>query len=682
MHNVIGACPHDCPDTCSLVTTVENGKAIRVQGNPAHPMTDGVLCTKVSRYTERTYHPDRILQPLRRTGPKGSGQFTPVSWDEALNDIANRLGAIAAQDPQAILPYSYAGTMGQVQGEAMAMRFFHKLGASLLDRTICSSAGSEALAYTFGAKMGMRVEFFAESKLIIIWGSNSIGSNLHFWRIAQEAKRNGAKLICIDPRKSETAEKCHEHIALRPGTDAALALAMMHVLIQNDWLDHDYIAQHTLGWDALRERALQWSPERAAQICGITSQQIESLARDWATTKPAAIRLNYGMQRVKGGGNAVRAIACLPALTGAWRHRAGGVLLANSGNFPVQRAALQRPDLLAGRKPRTINMSRIGNALLQAASHAFGPQIQAMVVYNSNPVAVAPQSSEVVQGFAREDLFTVVLEHFQTDTADYADYILPATTQLEHWDIHATYGHTDILLNRPAIAPMGECKTNTDIFRALAKRMGFTDSCFEEDDETLCRTAFGPPQDMQELFAQGFTHLKSPSGQALPDAPFAEGKFPSPSGKCEFFSQRLADMGQDGLPDYIANYEVPQANAEFPLAMISPPARNFLNSSFVNLQSLRDIESEPVLEMHPADAQARNIQHGDVIRVFNQRGTYHCKAQLNDRARPGVVNGLGIWWRKLGLNGTNVNELTSQKLTDIGRAPVFYDCCVEVAALK
>jgi len=682
MHTVIGACPHDCPDTCSLVTTVENGKAIRVQGNLNHPMTDGVLCTKVSRYTERTYHPDRILHPLKRNGPKGSGQFAPVSWDEALNDIAKRLGAIAAKDPQAILPYSYAGTMGQVQGEAMAMRFFHKLGASLLDRTICSSAGSEALAYTFGSKMGMRVEFFAESKLIIIWGSNSIGSNLHFWRIAQEAKRNGAKLICIDPRKSETAEKCHEHIALLPGTDAALALALMHVLIQNDWLDHDYIAQHTLGWDALRARALQWTPERAAQVCGITPEQIESLARDWATTKPAAIRLNYGMQRVKGGGNAVRAIACLPALTGAWRHRAGGLLLANSGNFLVQRAALQRPDLLAEREPRTINMSTIGSALMQPASEAFGPHIQALVVYNSNPVAVAPQSGQVIEGFAREDLFTVVLEHFQTDTADYADYILPATTQLEHWDIHSTYGHTDILLNRPAIAPMGESKTNTDIFRALAKRMGFADPCFEEDDETLCRMAFAPTQDMDELFKKGFTHLKSPNGQPLPDAPFAEGAFPSPSGKCEFYSQRLADMGQDGLPDYIANYEVPQSNSEFPLAMISPPARNFLNSSFVNLQSLRDIETEPVLEMHPEDAQARGIQDGDVIRVFNQRGTYHCKAQLNDRARLGVVNGLGIWWRKLGLNGTNVNELTSQNLTDIGRAPVFYDCCVEVAALK
>ena len=682
MQTVIGACPHDCPDTCSLVTTVENGKAIRVQGNPNHPMTDGVLCTKVSRYTERTYHPDRILHPLKRIGPKGSGQFAPVSWNEALNDIANRLSVIAAKDPQAILPYSYAGTMGQVQGEAMAMRFFHKLGASLLDRTICSSAGGEALAYTFGAKMGMRVEFFAESKLIIIWGSNSIGSNLHFWRIAQEAKRNGAKLICIDPRKSETAEKCHEHIALRPGTDAALALALMHVLIQNDWLDHDYIAQHTLGWDALRARALEWTPERAAEVCGITPEQIESLARDWATTKPAAIRLNYGMQRVKGGGNAVRAIACLSVLTGAWRNRAGGLLLTNSGNFPVQHAALQRPDLLAGRKPRTINMSTIGGALLQPTSEAFGPHIQALVVYNSNPVAVAPQSGQVIQGFSREDLFTVVLEHFQTDTADYADYILPATTQLEHWDIHASYGHTDILLNRPAIAPMGECKTNTDIFRALAKRMGFHESCFDEDDESLCRSAFNATQDMDELFAQGFTHLKSADGQTLPDAPFAEGGFPSPSGKCEFYSQRLADMGQDGLPDYIANYEIPQANSEFPLAMISPPARNFLNSSFVNLQSLRDIETEPVLEMHPEDAQTRGIQDGDVIRVFNQRGTYHCKAQLNDRARPGVVNGLGIWWRKLGLNGTNVNELTSQNLTDIGRAPVFYDCCVEVAVLK
>ena len=676
VHTVVGACPHDCPDTCSLLTTVQDGRAIKVQGNPAHAMTDGVLCTKVSRYTERTYHPERILQPLKRVGPKGSGQFEPVTWDAALDDIAARLKHIAADDPQAILPYSYAGTMGLVQGESIAARFFHQLGASLLDRTICASAGAEALTYTLGAKVGMRVGQFAQSKLILIWGSNSIGSNLHFWRIAQEAKRQGAKLVCIDPRKSETADKCHTHIALKPGTDAALALALMHECIVHNWLDQDYLERYTVGWDALRERALQWPPQRAAEVCGVPVEQITELARDWGTTRPAAIRLNYGMQRVRGGGNAVRAIACLPALTGAWRHPAGGLLLASSGHFPVRRAALQRPDLLGDRRPRMVNMSTIGEALLAPATPAFGPQIQAVVVYNSNPVAVAPQSSQVVQGFTREDLFTVVLEHFQTDTADYADYILPATTQLEHWDIHTSYGHTDVLLNRPAIPPVGQARTNTAIFRALAQRLGFDDPCFQEDDESLCRSAIGAPQDFELLLKQGFFSLD------LPDAPFAQGGFPTPSGKCEFFSQRLADMGLDGLPDHVPNYEVAQAHGRYPLAMISPPARNFLNSSFVNLQSLRDIEAEPVLEMHPHDAAARGIANGAVVRVFNDRGTYVCKARVNDRARLGVVNGLGIWWRKLGLNGTNVNELTSQKLTDLGRAPVFYDCLVEVALEK
>ncbi len=671
---VRGACPHDCPDTCALLTTVENGRAVKVQGNPDHPMTDGVLCTKVARYAERTYHPDRIQQPLKRVGPKGSGQFQPVSWDEALDDIAMRLTAIAQRDPEAILPYSYAGTMGQVQGEGMAARFFHKLGASLLDRTICASAGAEALTYTLGNKLGMKMEFFAESRLIVIWGSNSIGSNLHFWRLAQDAKRQGAKLVCIDPRRSETAEKCHEHLAIRPGTDAALALALMHELIVHNWLDLDYIERHTQGWDALRERALQWPPERAAQVCGIKVAQIQSLARDYGTTTPAAIRLNYGMQRVRGGGNAVRAIACLPALVGAWRHRGGGLLLSSSGHFPVQRAALQRPDLLGERRPRTLNMSTIGDDLLRPASTEFGPRIEALVVYNSNPVAVAPESGKVVQGFAREDLFTVVLEHFQTDTADHADYILPATTQLEHWDIHTSYGHTDVLLNQPAIPPVGQARTNTDIFRALAARMGFGEPCFADDDLTLCRTVMGDEALFARLQQQGFA--------ALPvlDAPFAQGGFPTPSGKCEFFSPRLAAMGQDGLPDHVPNYEAP--SEAFPLAMISPPARNFLNSSFVNVTSLRAIEVEPVLEIHADDAHQRGIQNGDVVKVFNARGEYHCKAEVSRRARPGVVHGLGIWWRKMGLNGTNVNQLTSQHLTDIGRAPVFYDCAVQVASLK
>ena len=669
---VRGACPHDCPDTCALVTTVVDGVAVKVQGNPEHAPTDGVLCAKVSRYPERTYHPERLLHPLRRVGPKGSGRFEQVSWDEALGDIARRLSDIAARDPQAILPYSYCGTMGLVQGEGMAARFFNRLGASLLDRTICASAGAAGLVYTLGGKVGMKVEFFTESRLILIWGSNVITSSVHFWRLAQEAKRRGAKLVCIDPRRTETAEKCHEHLQILPGTDAALALALMHELVVNDWLDHDYIERHTLGWDALRERAMRWSPERAAAVCGIPAQQIRDLARDYGTTKPAAIRLNYGMQRVRGGGNAARAIACLPALTGAWRHRAGGLLLSSSGWSTADRAALQRPDLLAGRAPRVINMSTIGDDLLRPASATFGPRVEAVVVYNSNPVAVAPESARVVQAFGREDLFTVVLEQFQTDTADYADYILPATTQLEHWDLHTAYGHTDVMLNRPAIAPLGEARPNTQVFRELARRMGFDEPCFEDGDEAMCRQGCGDRIDFDELLDKGFTALP------VPDAPFAEGRFPTVSGRCEFFSAALARQGLDGLPDHLPNYEPAGASQRHPLAMISPPARNFLNSTFVNLKSLRDIEREPLLEIHPADAQPRGIESGAVVRVFNERGEYHCKAQVSERARPGVVNGLGIWWRKFGLAGTNVNQLTSQRLTDMGGGPVFYDCLVDV----
>lgn len=670
---VPGACPHDCPDTCALLTTVEGGRALRVQGNPAHRHTGGVLCTKVSRYIERTYHPERILTPLRRTGPKGSGRFEPVDWNVALDEIAARLRAIAARNPEAIVPYSYAGTMGLVQSEGMAARFFHRLGASLLDRTICASAGAEGLTYTLGGKVGMKVEYFAESRLIVIWGSNPIASSVHFWRLAQEAKRRGARLVCIDPRRSETAEKCHEHIALRPGTDAALALALMHELIRHDWLDHDYIARHTLGFEALRERALQWPPARAAAVCDVPVEQIERLARDLGTIAPAAIRLNYGMQRVRGGGNAVRAIACLPALVGAWRHRAGGLLLSSGGYYPVHRGELHRPDLLAGRRPRTINMVTIGDDLLREPSPGFGPRIEALIVYNSNPVAVAPDSGKVVRGFAREDLFTVVLEHFRTDTADHADFILLATTQLEHWDIHASYGHTDVLLNRPAIAPLGQALSNAEIFRRLAARMGFNEPCFADDDLTLCRTAFGDAIDFDELLRTGYVTLP------VPDAPFAEGGFPTPSGRCEFYSERLARQGLHGLPDYLPNYEPAGADPRHPLAMISPPARHFLNSSFVNVASLRAIEGEPLLEIHADDAAARGIADGQMVRVYNDRGEYHCRAHVSARARPGVVNGLGIWWRKLGANGTNVNELTSQRLTDLGRGPVFYDCLVQVA---
>ena len=675
---IVGACPHDCPDTCSLLTTVQDGVAVSVRGNPDHPATAGVLCTKVSRYTERTYHPERLLTPLKRVGKKGEGRFEPVSWDEALDDIAQRLQAIAADDPQAVLPYSYAGTMGQVQRESMAARFFNRLGASQLDRTICSSAGSAGLAHTYGAPVGMHMAAFAQAKLILIWGSNAIASNLHFWRHVQAAKRDGAKVICIDPRLTETAEKCHQHIALLPGTDAALALGLMNELIANDWLDHDYIEQHTSGWNALKARALAWPVERAAKVCGITPEEITGLAYDYAHSEAPAIRLNYGMQRTRGGGNAVRAVACLPALVGAWRHASGGLLLSSAGYFPTQKKALERPDLLAkglpGRTPRVINMATIGADLNRDSDAAFGPKVQALIVYNSNPVAIAPDSPQVVKGFARDDLFTVVLEHFKTDTADYADYVLPATTQLEHWDIHASYGHTDVLLNRPAIAPHGEARTNTDVFRALAQRMGFDEPCFSDTDEDLCTQAFDPAVVSWSLLcAQGFAPLP------LSAAPFANGGFPTQSGKCTFESPGLAAIGQDPVPDYLPNWEPPNVDARYPLAMISPPARNFLNSTFANVKSLRDIEGEALVEISSVDAQARGINDGDEVAVFNDRGRYVCVARVSKRARVGVVNGLGIWWRKLGLRGTNVNEVTSQALTDLGRAPTFYDCAVEVA---
>ena len=672
-HTVHAACPHDCPDTCAIRVTVEDGVAVRVQGDPDHPPTHGALCTKVARYIERVYHPDRLLYPLRRTGPKGSGQFERVSWDEALDAIAARLSGIAARDPQGILPYSYAGTMGLVQGESIAARFFHRLGASLLDRTICSKAGGDGLAATYGAKLGMHVEFFRESDLILIWGSNSIASNLHFWTYAQEAKRAGAKLICIDPRRTETADKCHQHIALMPGTDGALALGLVHQLITQGWLDQDYIDRYTDGWPQLREQALAWDAERTALACGITAAEVRELARMYAQAKRAAIRLNYGMQRVRGGGSATRLIAALPCLTGAWRNRAGGLLLSAGGWSPSQTDLLERPDLLGSRRPRTINMSTIGDALLDEGTSGSGPRIEAVVVYNSNPVAVAPQSRKVVAGFAREDLFTVVLEQFRTDTADYADFLLPATTQLEHFDVHKSYGHTWVLSNEPAIAARGEARPNTEIFRQLARRMGFTEPCFAETDVEIGAQAFGPGIDFTRLRRDGWIR------QEVPEAPFANGGFRTANGRAQF-----APAGF-GVAAYLEPYESrlssPELARRYPLSMISPPARHFLNSSFVNVTSLRSIEGEPLLEIHPEDAASRGLTDGAIVRTFNDRGEYRCRVSISERARPGVVVGLGVWWRKLGPAGTNVNELTHQRLTDIGRAPAFYDCLVEVAAL-
>jgi len=652
--------------------------AVAVAGDPEHPTTDGTLCTKVARYLERTYHPERVLTPLKRVGSKGSGRFERTTWDQALEDIAQRLGRIAARDPERIVPYSYAGTMGLVQGEAMAQRLFNRLGASRLDRTICASAGSEALTYTLGSRLGTDVEQVQHSRLIIFWGANAVTSNLHLWSRAQQAKRAGARLIAIDPYRSLTAEKCHRHIALLPGTDAALALGLMHVLLREGWLDRDYIERYTLGFDQLAQRAGQFSPDRVASICSIPAEQVEQLAHDFWHIRPALIRLNYGMQRARGGGNAVRAIACLPALAGHWRDAAGGLLLSSSGTFEVDEAALTRPDLLAGRTPRTINMSAIGQALAQA-----DPPIEAIVVYNSNPVAVAPQSGSVARGFAREDLFTVVLEHFLTDTADYADYVLPATTQLEHLDVHRSYGHLYVVANNPAIEPLGEALPNSEIFRRLAARLGFSEACFRESDEQIAARAFTGRDttagySWDHVRERGWWRLNVPA----PYAPFASGRFPTPSGRCEFHSERLALQGLDPLPAYVPPYEssasAPELAQRFPLAIISPPARNYLNSTFVNVRSLRDAEGEPHLEIHPDDAAERGIAEGDRVTVFNDRGSLELKARVTGRARPGVVVALSVWWRKLTSDGRNANELTHQRLTDLGRAATFYDCLVQV----
>jgi anaerobic selenocysteine-containing dehydrogenase len=676
---VRAACPHDCPDTCAMLVTVKDGVAVKVQGDPEHPFTDGSLCTKVTHYPERTYSPDRLMHPLRRIGPKGKGEFKRISWDEALDEIAARLKALAAEDPQSILPLNYAGTMGMLQYSSMDRRFFHKLGASQLDRTLCSSAGKAGIKATLGGSYGMDPEHYQDAKLILIWGSNPITSNLHFWSRAQEAKRRGAKLIAIDPYRSLTAEKCTQHVAPLPGTDGALALGMMHVLIRENLIDRDYIEKYTLGFDELRKRVEQCTPAWAADACGLPAEQIVQLARDYGTAKPAAIRLNYGMQRHAGGGMAARTIACLPALVGAWRDPAGGILLTTADNYQFDHAKLERPDLMPTPRPRTINHSKLGDALTAA-----NPPVKAVIVYNNNPVAVCPDSNRVLEGFAREDLFCVVMDSFLTDTADYADIVLPATTQLEHTDIHKSYGHLYVLANNPAIAPVGESLPNAEVFRRLAARMGYAEDCFRDSDDDLARQAIGSGHanldgiDWETLRKRGWQRL------ALPKtfAPFAKGGFHTPSRKCEFYSESLKAQGMDPLPTFHPPAESHASNPalakKYPLNFLSPPVRNFLNSSFANLRRFRDAEGEPALELHSADAAARGIKDGDRVRVFNDRGSHTLRARVNDKPRRGVVVAPSVWWRKHSPDRRNANDLTSQRTADMAGAATFYDCLVEV----
>lgn len=676
-----------------MLVGVRDGVAVSLRGDPDQPFTRGFLCTKVSRYLERTYHPERLKTPLLRTGPKGSGNFQAISWSEAIQRVTDNLKRItqSADGPQAILPYSYAGTMGKLQGSSLDRRFFHALGASLLDRTICATAGAAGCEITLGGRAVVDPDTVPRSRLIINWGSNTAVTNSHLWVRMLEAKKAGATLVCIDPYKSRTAARSDWWIALRPGTDGALALGVAHVLARDGLVDEDFLAKHCVGWPEMRQRVLEeYSPVKVATICGLEEGAVEKLAHLYGTTRPALIRLNYGLQRHGGGGMAVRVITCLPALTGDWKLPGGGALLSTSQLYATQSdTVFERHDLIPS-GTRTINMTSLAEAL---DGKLPGPPVRALVVYNSNPAAVCPDQNRVLAGFLNPELFTVVLEHFMTDTARLADIVLPATTQLEHWDIHTSYGHMLVQLNQPAIPPVGESKPNTEIFRLLARGMELDPSLFQATDEELIDEVltersetkpFRPAGTLkgitrERLIREGAIRLNLPKDYA----PYGDGLFGTPSGKCELVSPTLAKMGMDPIPHYLPPHEDPltrpELAREFPLQMICPPEPEFLNSSFVNIESLRRIHQGPRLLIHPQDAQSRSILAGQVVKAWNHRGQFTAKAEVTEDTREGVITAFGIWWRQYTQDGSSVNMTTSSALTDLGGGATFFDNLVEVA---
>ena len=709
-------CSHDCPDSCGVLVTVdESGRAVKVQGDPGHPVTQGFLCGKVAKYLDRVYAPDRILYPLKRKAGVAKGQlrrgeehlaFERVTWDEALDAIAARLKSVAEEfGPESILPYSYAGTIGVLGFGSMDRRFFHRLGASQLDRTICSEAGGEAWKLVYGKKLGTPPEDYRLARLIVAWGANIHGNNVHLWPMIEQARRAGARLIVIDPYRTRTAALADWHIAIRPGTDGALALGMMQVILNEGLEDKAFITERTHGFDELAERVKEYTPERVAAWTGMTAAEIEQLAREYATTTPSALRLNYGVQRTENGGEAVRAIAMLPALTGAWKVRGGGAGLSTSGAFQWDEKAVRRPDLALAsplkRLARVVNMCELGNALEEQGSENSeqkNPPVKTLFVYNSNPGAVAPNQNAVKRGMAREDLFTVVHEQFFTDTTDYADYILPATTFLEHTDVQGAYGHYFVQLSQQAIAPPGEARSNVWLFGQLAQRMGFQEECFRDSPETIIKQALGMatnghsgqhstnPEMEHITFEDLKQHGHIPLGfHRRPDTdpflPYVSGTLPTPSGKIEFFSETLAAQGRDGLPGFRPPTEsrFGELATRFPLEFLSRKADNYMNSTFANLDGHRKMESRTSqrLEIHPADAAARGISAGDPVRVWNDRGDLRLTAMFNASLPAGVVAGK-LDWGKLSADGNNVNALTSERLTDIGAGATFYSTLVEV----
>jgi molybdopterin guanine dinucleotide-containing S/N-oxide reductase-like protein len=706
--------------------TVEDGRATRIKGDPAHPVTRGFLCAKVAKYLDRVYSPDRVLYPMRRVGPKGRAglrsiaplgrvedpsphkqdlpkqdphrqdlheqEWRRITWDEALEEITSRFKKIVAEfGSEAILPYSYGGTLGMLNGASMDRRFFHRLGASQLARNICSAAGEAGLESVLGVRLGTEPEQFRHSRYIIAWAANIHGNNVHLWPFIEEARRQGAKLVVIDPYRTRTAACADWYLPINPGTDAALALGMMHVIIGEKLHDADYVERYAVGFEPLRDKVREYTPERVAQWTGITASDIVKLAREYATTRPAVIRLNYGVQRSEGGGMATRAITMLPCITGSWQEVGGGLQLSTSGAFAPIGGGLKRKDLMLkslGRPARLVNMVELGKAL----NTLDGPPIQALFVYNSNPAAVCPNHNEVIRGLQRPDLFTVVHEQFLTDTTDYADVVLPATTFFEHKDLQNAYGHYYLQMSDRAIEPLGECRSNVDVFRALAERMGFEDECFRESVDQMIDAALESDHpwmqgiDRERLEREGHVRLGlekqfSVPGSQLSDffLPFAQGNFATPSGKAELYSESLKAQGLDP----VVHFEPPsesrhseQAKA-FPLELLARKSDNFLNSTFSNLPSIQEMEETGLLEMNARDARARKIADGDRVRVFNRRGDILLRARVDGAVQPGVVCAR-LHWAKLSPQGRNINVLTSEKLTDLGNSATFYSVLVEV----
>ncbi len=671
-------CPHDCPDTCGLLVEVNNGRINRILGDPEHPFTRGFVCHKVRHYADRVCSPLRVKSPLKRRGAKGEGKFKAVSWEDALGEMGDRFKQIGREfGPEAILPYSFGGTMGVVHRNTVGHRFFHCLGASLLERTICTSTGQKGITYTNGTPLGMDPEDFALSKMIILWGVNALTTNLHVMPFVRDARRHGAKLVVIDPYLNRTAKLADWYIPIRPGTDSALAMAMMQVIIEENLYDEDYVGEKTVGFDELRKETRRFPPKRASGITGIPEDDIRRLAREYATIKPSSIRMGSGVQRQSNGGMTFRTLSCLPALIGAWSLPGGGAFGSCTPAFRLNWERLFREDLIRG-NPRSINMIRLGEALL----HAHDPPIRALFVYHCNPAAVAPHQSKVLEGLRREELFTVVHEQVLTDTVDYADIVLPATTFLEHKDLYISYGHFYIQMASPVINPIGEAKSNLQVFSLLAREMGFQEACLFDSEDDIIRQAL----EVEDPFLDDITLEKLTPGRPLrlnlprPFLPFENG-FPTPSGKVEFYSEALAREGFPPVATHIPireGLETMKDGERYALHCITPPAHNFLNTTFGVSDRLRKIEGNPTLKIHPRDAEARRIQTGNLVRVYNNRGQCFLFAQLTEGVMPGVVVAESIWWNKHSPFGGGINQLVSDELNDMGGGASFHGNLVEV----